>query len=79
MGTDKVAFVVVLCGGATGSHMTGSDVPESDVSHVPEEALSGSMLRMRNGKFRNIHHSGNPNNPVVILRFAILTPERLSR
>jgi hypothetical protein len=22
---------------------------------------------------------GNPNNPVVILRFAILTPERLSR
>jgi hypothetical protein len=30
MGTDKVVFAVVLCGGATGSHVIGSDV-----SHVP--------------------------------------------
>jgi len=29
MGTDKVGFAVGLCGGATGSHVTGSDV-----SHV---------------------------------------------
>jgi hypothetical protein len=29
MGTDKLSFVGVLCGGATGCHVTGSDV-----SHV---------------------------------------------
>ena len=26
MGTAQVAFAVVLCSGATGSHMTGGDV-----------------------------------------------------
>jgi hypothetical protein len=37
MGTAQVAFAVVLCGGATGSDVTGSDVSHvtgSDVSHV---------------------------------------------
>jgi hypothetical protein len=29
MGTAQLVFAVVLCGGATGSHMTGSDA-----SHV---------------------------------------------
>jgi hypothetical protein len=38
MGTAQVAFAVVLCGGATGSHVTGSDVSHmtgSEISHVP--------------------------------------------
>jgi hypothetical protein len=38
MGTNKVAFAVERCGGATGSHVTGSDVSHvtrSDASHVP--------------------------------------------
>jgi uncharacterized membrane protein YsdA (DUF1294 family) len=38
MGTAQVIFAVVLCGGATGSHMTGSDVSHKtgkDISHVP--------------------------------------------
>ena len=38
MGTAQVAFAVVMCGGATGSDVTGSDVSHvtgSDVSHVP--------------------------------------------
>ena len=30
MGTAQVIFAVVLCGGATASHVTGSDI-----SHVP--------------------------------------------
>ena len=34
MGTAQVAFVVVLCVGATGSHVTGNHVTGSDVSHV---------------------------------------------
>jgi hypothetical protein len=46
MGTDKLAFEGVLWAGATGSHVTGSDVSHvtgrdvihvtwSDLSHVP--------------------------------------------
>jgi hypothetical protein len=38
MGTAQVAFAVVLCGGATGSNMTGSDVSHmtgSEIGHVP--------------------------------------------
>jgi hypothetical protein len=38
MGMDKVVFAVVLCSGATGSDVTGSDVSHvtgSDVSYVP--------------------------------------------
>jgi hypothetical protein len=40
MGTDKVAFAVERCGGAIGSHVTGSDVPRSDVSHVTRSDAS---------------------------------------
>ena len=41
MGTDKSSFVVVLCGGATGSHMTGR-------GHVWKY-----VLRMHNWKLCN--------------------------
>ena len=41
-----------------------SEVTSSNVS-VP---LEGWGARLRNRKLRNIHPSGNPNNPVVILR-----------
>ena len=37
MGTAQLAFAVVLCGGATGSHVTGSDVNHvigNTVSHM---------------------------------------------
>jgi hypothetical protein len=67
MGTDKLSFVVVLCGGATGSHVTGSDVshvpcPEvcsahalpGDASHMPG---IGSMFCACNRKLRNIRPS----------------------
>jgi len=43
MGTAQVAFAVVLCGGATGSDVTGSDVSlvtGSDVSHVTGSDVS---------------------------------------
>ena len=43
MGMDKVVFAVVLCGGATGSHVTVSDVSHvtgSDVSHVTGSGIS---------------------------------------
>jgi hypothetical protein len=39
MGTAQLLFAVVLCGGATGSDVTGSDVSHmtgSDVSRCPE-------------------------------------------
>ena len=42
MGTNKVAFVGDRVRIITGSHVTGSDI-----SHVMEQALSGSMF-MRN-------------------------------
>ena len=48
MGTAQLIFVGVLCGGATGSHVTASHVTGSDVSHVTGSlvtgALSGSMF-----------------------------------
>ena len=40
MGRDKVMFAVVLCGGATGIHVTGSDVTGSTVSHVTGSDIS---------------------------------------
>ena len=40
MGTAQVAFAVVLCGGATGSHVTGSDLTGSDVSHMTGSDVS---------------------------------------
>ena len=44
MGTDKVAFAEVLCGGATGSHVTGNHVtgsgPEPEVTSVTPEVCS---------------------------------------
>jgi hypothetical protein len=40
MGTAQDIFAVVLCGGATGSHMTGSDVTRSDVSHMTGSDIS---------------------------------------
>jgi len=49
MGTDKATFVVERCGGAT-----GSDVPGSDVSHLPDRKY---VLSMRNRKLRNIRPS----------------------
>ena len=43
MGTAQVTFAVVLCGGATGSHVTGSDV-----SHVTgSDTVRKYVLRMR--------------------------------
>ena len=39
MGTAQVAFAVEQCGGATGSDVTGSDL-----SHVTEMSMSGSMF-----------------------------------
>jgi hypothetical protein len=45
MGTDKVVFEGVLWGGATGSHVTGSD--RSDISHMTGSDVShvsGSMF-----------------------------------
>ena len=62
MGTAQVVFVVVLCGGATGSHVTGNHVTGSDVSHVTGSDVSHVtgrgpvrkyVLRMRNRKLRN--------------------------
>ena len=50
MGTDKLVFAVMLCGGATGSDMTGSDV-----SHVTgSDPMRKYVLRMRNRKSRHI-------------------------
>ena len=43
MGTDKATFEVVLSGGATGSHVTGSDISNvtgRDSSHVTERDVS---------------------------------------
>jgi hypothetical protein len=43
MGTAQVTFAVVLCGGAIGSHVTGSDVNHvtgSDVSHMTGSDVS---------------------------------------
>jgi hypothetical protein len=49
-GTDKLVFAVVLCGGATGSDMTGSDV-----SHVTgSDPIRKYVMRMRNRKSRHI-------------------------
>ena len=48
MGTDKLAFEVERCGGATGSDVTGSDV----------SLVTGSDRRMRNRKFGHIRPSG---------------------
>jgi len=66
MGTDTRGFAKVVRGGATGSHVTGSDV-----SHVTGSDVTGSVpyrkwrqsrarnrkyvMRMRNKKLRNIH------------------------
>ena len=62
MGTAQVTFAVVLCGGATGSHVTESDVSHvtgSDVSHVTgSDHIRKYGLRMRNQKLRNIRHCG---------------------
>jgi hypothetical protein len=52
MGTDKLVFAVVLCGGATGSdvsHVTGRDVNHRNRKYV---------MRMRKWKLRNIRPSG---------------------
>jgi hypothetical protein len=43
MSTAQLVFVGVLCGGATGSHVTGSDVSHVTGSRVTG-ALSGSMF-----------------------------------
>ena len=40
MGTAQVAFVEVVRGGATGSHVTGNHVTGSDVSHVTGSDVS---------------------------------------
>ena len=68
MGTAQVAFVEVVRGGATGSHVTGNHVTGSDVSHVtgsgPEPEVTSVtrkyVLRMRNRKLRNIRRSRAP-------------------
>ena len=46
--------------------------------HALQEWSSGN-LNLRFWYLSYSRPSSNPNNPVVILRFAILTPERLSR
>jgi hypothetical protein len=46
MGTAQLSFAVVLCGGATGSQVTGSHVTESDVSHITG-VMSKSMLEQQ--------------------------------
>ena len=57
MGTDKVIFVGEQCG-ATGSHVIGSDVNESNATgsrvtgRVPVRNRK-NVMRMRNRKFRN--------------------------
>jgi hypothetical protein len=54
MGTDKLAFEVERCGGATGSHVTGSDV-----SHMTgSDPVRKYVLRIRNRKLRHIRPSG---------------------
>jgi hypothetical protein len=59
MGTDKLAFEVEGCGGATGSHVTESDMTVSDVSHVTgSDHVRKYVLRMRNRKLRHIRSSG---------------------
>ena len=35
MGTAQLLFAVERCGGATGSHVTESDVTRSDINQVP--------------------------------------------
>jgi len=55
MGTDNVTFVVELCGGATGSRVTGSDV--SDVAGSGPDRKY--VLRIRNRKLRNIRPNGS--------------------
>ena len=47
MGTAQLLFAVVLCGGATGSDVTGSDVSHmtgSDVSRCPEVGSAHARL-----------------------------------
>jgi hypothetical protein len=54
MGTDKVAFEVVLWGGATGSHVTGSDMTGSGVSHMTgSDHVRKYAMHMRNRKLRH--------------------------
>ena len=55
MGTDKLSFAEVVRGGATGSHVTGSDVSHRNRKYV---------LRIRNWKWRNIRRRRAPGNDV---------------
>ena len=54
MGTAQVVFAVGLCGGATGSDVTGSDI-----SHVTgSDHVRKYVMRMRNRKLGHIRPSG---------------------
>ena len=44
MGTAQATFAVVLCDGATGSHVTGSPETGSDVSHVTGSGLEPEVF-----------------------------------
>ena len=58
MGTAQLAFEVERCGGATRSHVTGSDMTGSDVGHVTRnDNVRKYVLRMRNRKLRNTRSS----------------------
>jgi hypothetical protein len=58
MGTTQLAFEVERCGGATRSHVTGSDMTGSDVSHVTgSDTVRKYVLRMHNRKLRHIRPS----------------------
>ena len=58
MGTAQLAFEVERCGGATRSHVTGSDMTGSDVSHVTGSGhIRKYVLRMCNRKLRHIRPS----------------------
>jgi hypothetical protein len=56
---QQVIFAVERCSGATGSHVTRSDVShvtESDVSYVTgRDPVRKYVLRMRNRKLRYIY------------------------
>jgi hypothetical protein len=66
MGTAQATFAVERCGGAIGSHVTGSDVTGSDVSHVTGSddshvPVRKYAMRMRNRQLRNVMYCSECN------------------
>jgi hypothetical protein len=71
---DLLIFIFIL-------KTTGTFTPVHSAGYLTlrNEFRSTQEIARQNIQVSFYIRSTNPNNPVVILRFAILTPERLSR